>query len=291
MGSLTLPLFGLVYLDASGLIHSVERVEPYRTLLEPMWQEAQDGNLIIVSSPVLVIEALVKPLRDGNTEIELQYLELFASNAVRLLDASYQVFEDAARLRAETGLKMPDALHAATALRVDCALFGTNDTDCRRVQALPVVVLDDLPRYSLDRESCQMITSTATARNYSPRGEFYRYFPVIEWDMPTRLACPPASARQCMMAFLGLRENGRVRQITRRFNSPPRSGSAGEPGGGVEGYDHVENSANASGANRAMAAYFVRNYVNRHLNELVRELRDRLGSDSHPSCRSIGIRV
>ena len=146
MGFLTLPLSGLIYVDASGLIYSVERIEPYRTLLEPMWEQAQDGDLTIVSSPVLVIEALVKPLRDGNTEIESQYRELFASNVVRLLDASYQVFEDAARLRAETGLKTPDALHAATALRVGCALFITNGTDFRRVQGLPIVVLDDLLR-------------------------------------------------------------------------------------------------------------------------------------------------
>ena len=146
MGPLILPPSGLVYLDASGLIYSVERIEPYRTLLEPLWEQVQDGNLAVVSSPILVIEALVKPLRDGNTEIELQYRELFASKAVSLLDASYQVFEEAARLRAETGLKTPDALHAATALRSRCALFITNDTDFRRVQGLPIVVLDDLLR-------------------------------------------------------------------------------------------------------------------------------------------------
>jgi predicted nucleic acid-binding protein len=133
-----------VYLDVSGLIYSVERVEPYRTLLEPMWEEAQDGNLTIVSSPVLVIEVLVKPLQDGYTEIEMQYRELFASNAVRLLDATYPVFEDAARLRAATGLKLPDALHAATALQSGCALFITNDSDFRRIQQLPTIVLDDL---------------------------------------------------------------------------------------------------------------------------------------------------
>ena len=144
MGPLTLPLTGLIYIDASGLIYSMERVEPYRTLLEPMWQEAQDGNITIVSSPLIVIEALVKPLRDGNTEIESQYRELFGSNAVRLLDASYQVFEDAASIRAETGLKTPDAIHAATAIRAECTLFVTNDTDCRGVQELPIVVLDDL---------------------------------------------------------------------------------------------------------------------------------------------------
>ncbi len=144
MGTLTLPPAGLVYIDANGLIYSVERIEPYRTLLEPMWQQAQDGNISIVSSPVLVSEVLVKPLQVGNTEIEMQYRELFASNAVRLLDASHEVFEDTARLRAETSLKIPDALHAATALRAGCALFITNDTDFRRVRELPVVVLDDL---------------------------------------------------------------------------------------------------------------------------------------------------
>ena len=144
MGPLDLPPAGLVYLDANGLIYSVERVEPYRTLLEPMWQEAQDGNLTVVSSPVLVVEALVKPLRDGNTAIEMQYRELFAAGAVRLLEASYEVFQDAARLRAEAGLAIPDALHAATALRAGCALFLTNDADFRRVAGLPVVILDEL---------------------------------------------------------------------------------------------------------------------------------------------------
>ena len=29
---------GPVYLDANGFIYSVERIEPYRTLLEPMWR-------------------------------------------------------------------------------------------------------------------------------------------------------------------------------------------------------------------------------------------------------------
>jgi predicted nucleic acid-binding protein len=141
---LTLPTDGLVYLDANGLIYSVERVEPYRTLLEPLWQAAEDGVVTVVSSPILIIEALVKPLRDGNTEIEMQYRELFEANAVRFLDASHPVFEDAARLRAVAGLTTPDAIHAATALRVGSSLFVTNDADFRRVDDLPVTVLDDL---------------------------------------------------------------------------------------------------------------------------------------------------
>ncbi|MYD50761.1 MAG: type II toxin-antitoxin system VapC family toxin [Dehalococcoidia bacterium] len=144
MGPLTLPPAGLVYVDANVLIYSVERIEPYRSLLEPMWEQAQGGSLTAVSSAVIAAEVLVKPIREGNSEIEAQYREVFASNAFRLLDASYALFEDAARLRAETGLKTPDALHVATAFSVGCALFVSNDTDFHRVEGLPIVVLDDL---------------------------------------------------------------------------------------------------------------------------------------------------
>ena len=47
-------------------------------------------------------------------------------------------------LRAGTGLKTLDAFHAANALRASCALFITNDTNLRRVQGLPIVILDNL---------------------------------------------------------------------------------------------------------------------------------------------------
>ncbi len=144
MGPLELPDAGPVYIDANSLIYSMERVEPYRSLLEPMWQEAQDGKITIVSSPVLLLEVLVKPLRDRDVEIEMQYRELFRINAVTLLAASDAVFEDAARLRAGTRLAIPDALHASTALRAGCTLFVTNDNDFRRVPGLPIVILDDL---------------------------------------------------------------------------------------------------------------------------------------------------
>jgi hypothetical protein len=65
MGSLTLPPSGPMYLDANGFIYSVERIEPYRTLLEPMWQLAQAGQFEVVSSELVILETLVKPLSDS----------------------------------------------------------------------------------------------------------------------------------------------------------------------------------------------------------------------------------
>ncbi len=144
MGLLTLPKHGPVYLDANAFIYSVELVEPYRTLLEPMWQQARAGEFDVASSDITVLETLVKPLREGDEVVEMLLRSMFDAHEVSLIPATRELWEDAARIRAETGLKTPDALHAATALGIGCALFVTNDIDFRRVDGLPVVVLDDL---------------------------------------------------------------------------------------------------------------------------------------------------
>ena len=144
MGPMTLPLHGAIYLDTSAIIYSVERNEPYFTLLAPAWQQAEAGQFAVVCSELVISETLVRPIREGNAALETAFRAVFAAPEVDLIPATRELWEDTAHLRAETGLKTPDALHAATALRAGCALFITNDTDFHRVQGLPVVVLDDL---------------------------------------------------------------------------------------------------------------------------------------------------
>ncbi|MDE2839617.1 MAG: type II toxin-antitoxin system VapC family toxin [Chloroflexota bacterium] len=144
MGALRIPSRGASYLDISAIIYSVERNEPYFTLLAPVWRQAEAGQLTVVCSEMVIAETLVKPLREGHAELEAAFRAVFAAPEVQLVPATRQVWEDAARIRVASGLKTPDALHAATALRSGCALFITNDTDFRRVRNLPIVVLDDL---------------------------------------------------------------------------------------------------------------------------------------------------
>ena len=144
MGSLTLPTGGSVYIDANAIIYSVERIDPYRELLAPMWQEAGAGRFALASSELVVLETLIKPLREGNARLEMLFRSIFAAAEMDLIPATLAIWEYAARIRAVTGLKTPDALHAATALQAECTLFVTNDGDFRRVEGLPVAVLDDL---------------------------------------------------------------------------------------------------------------------------------------------------
>ena len=81
----------------------MERIEPYRTLLEPMRLQAQTGQFSIVSSDLVVLETLVKPLREGDTVVEMLFRSLFEASEVRLIPATRPLWEEAARLRAETG--------------------------------------------------------------------------------------------------------------------------------------------------------------------------------------------
>lgn len=145
MGSLTLPTSGPVYLDANGFIYSVEKIEPYRTLLKPLWNAAQQGAFEIISSELVVMETLVKPIRDGETAVENAFRALlFASLEVRLVPTTLAIWEEAARLRAEYNLKTPDAIHAASALTESCTMFLTNDAGFRRVADLPVVLMNEV---------------------------------------------------------------------------------------------------------------------------------------------------
>ena len=144
MGLIELPADGSVYLDASAFIYSVERIEPYQALIEPVWQQAQAGKFTVVSSELVVAEVLVRPLREGNKVAESLFRALLGANEVQLIEATRSLWEETARLRALTRLRTPDALHAATARLAECTLFVTNDNDFRRVEGLPIVVLDDL---------------------------------------------------------------------------------------------------------------------------------------------------
>jgi predicted nucleic acid-binding protein len=78
--------------------------------------------------------------------LEQLFRALLHAREVQLIPATLSLWEHAARLRANTGLKTPDALHAATALNVASTLCITNDRAFRRVEDLPVAVLDELLR-------------------------------------------------------------------------------------------------------------------------------------------------
>jgi predicted nucleic acid-binding protein len=142
VGALILPAAGSVYADANAVIYAVERIEPYSSLLDPLWLAAQAGQLQIISSEMTWLETLTRPFIDQNTALEALFRAFLTAEEVRLIPATLALWEQAARLRA-FNIRTPDALHAATALSAGCALFVTNDPVFRRVPGLPVALLSE----------------------------------------------------------------------------------------------------------------------------------------------------
>jgi predicted nucleic acid-binding protein len=144
MGIIPLPRNGLVYLDASPVIYSVEKISPYADLLEPLWRAAQAEQLQLISSELLLLETLVKPIQLGDSILESTFRRFLNAPEMNLVPISIVVIEAATRLRATIRIKTPDAIHAVTARLNNCDLFVTNDAVFHRVPELPVVVLEEV---------------------------------------------------------------------------------------------------------------------------------------------------
>lgn len=143
MGTLSLPTTGPVYVDANVVIYAVEKIEPYASLLQPLWIKASSGELNIVTSELTWLETLTKPIGDGNLTLERIIRAFLSAREITLIPATLSIWEQAARLRG-LGLKTPDALHAATAVGSGCTMLLTNDADFQRVPSLPVTVLSEV---------------------------------------------------------------------------------------------------------------------------------------------------
>lgn len=145
MGSLILPESGLVYVDSQILIYSVERYPNYLNVVSPIWQASRNGSIEVVTSELSVLEVMTGAIKMGDQGMIDMYDELMQGTEIRLIPVDLQILLNAARLRAETSLRTPDAIHAATASRTNCSTLITNDLAFRVLQpTLNVQILKDV---------------------------------------------------------------------------------------------------------------------------------------------------
>ncbi len=80
-----------------------------------------------VLSTLTAAELLVRPFRAGDASVANveAFLRFFGS--IRLAEVTYPVARTAARLRAATGISMPDAIVIGTAIELGAEIIATND--------------------------------------------------------------------------------------------------------------------------------------------------------------------
>jgi predicted nucleic acid-binding protein len=147
MGSLIAVAGSHVYLDTNIIIYAVEGAALARPSLLHLLSQVDAGVLTATTSELTLAEVLVRPLRDGNAVLADAYRRSISNGAaLRIARVSRVVLERAAALRAaQASLKLPDAIHAATALLAGCTTFLSNDARFESVAGLPVLLLSKLP--------------------------------------------------------------------------------------------------------------------------------------------------
>lgn len=144
MGQLVISSGSKVYVDTAVLIYTLEENTDYFDLLEPLWLKFQAQEIELISSELILMEVLVVPLRNNNNSLVTDYEQLLLNSAMQLIPIDQAILRQAANLRATNNLKTPDAIHAATAISVNCDLFITNDKGFRNLSNLSVVILNEV---------------------------------------------------------------------------------------------------------------------------------------------------
>lgn len=119
-----------IYLDACIVIYLVEEHQIFAPKIEKYLASVSDMEFYI--SDLTEMECLVMPLRTKNKVLLEKFQNWF--DTVTIFSHDKETFHDAAQPRADfSSLKMPDALHLATALHHNCDEFWTNDTRLDRI--------------------------------------------------------------------------------------------------------------------------------------------------------------
>ena len=135
-----------VGLDKAPLIYFIEGNPKYLPLVRPFFEATERGEVHVVTSTLTLTEVLVHPYRQGKGTLARLYFDiLLNSQRLRTVAVSAEIAEEAARIRANHGLKTPDSIQLATARLAKATAFLTNDGELATIPGLELIVLDSLP--------------------------------------------------------------------------------------------------------------------------------------------------
>ncbi len=147
MGALVSALAGhrLIALDTSVWIYHFEGSAAYGRAADTVLDAVAQGRVGAVASELVLLELLVAPLKKGAQdvadEIELMLLHF---PRLRFAPVTRAVLVRAAEIRAQYGLRTPDAIMLATAVDSGATLAVTNDSAWGKVDEIEVLLLRDL---------------------------------------------------------------------------------------------------------------------------------------------------
>lgn len=133
------------YLDANVFIYALNAFPAFEGELAALFAAIDAGEVRCVTSQLTLAELLVKPFREGDQKAAASCRRTVTDRpGLRVGPVTLDVLVEAAKQRAAHNLRLPDAIHVATARLAGCAAFLTNDTGVGGFGDIEVLYLSDV---------------------------------------------------------------------------------------------------------------------------------------------------
>lgn len=138
-----------IYLDANVFIHAYESRGPRSESAWLVLEAIESEEVVAVTSELTLAEVLVGAIQDGDDELAGHYHDIFSSEGeFTVATVERRILIEAAALRGVTrSLKLPDAIHVATARIHDCRYIVSDD---RRLSSAPGLTILPLSPKTVD---------------------------------------------------------------------------------------------------------------------------------------------
>lgn len=135
-----------ILLDTNAVIYFLDGTPDLFDLMQGLFEMVEHNQLNITLSVISEAELLVKPWREKNSaaiEAINFFLEEFPNLKINALNR--EIGRQAAKIRAESGLRLPDAIILATAINNHCDLLLGNDLEFLQKASsyIPVIILNE----------------------------------------------------------------------------------------------------------------------------------------------------
>jgi predicted nucleic acid-binding protein len=144
---MSLPMAGVrrIFLDSAPVIYFVEQHPVYHSLLQPIFNRFETGEMVAVTSPVTLAECLIFPVKLGDTEAIDAFLELLGGeHDTVLVTLGRETARLAAEIRSRYNVTLTDAFQVASAIEGACDIMLTNDKALTRVSETRIQLVEDL---------------------------------------------------------------------------------------------------------------------------------------------------
>lgn len=147
---------GNIYLDVNVFIYLLEGYPEFSKVLSDLMVYIDQGSVHAVTSELSLAEILVKPIKDRHLALQSLYENTIQTTSnLTVYPVSRDILIEAAKFRAkfinrENSIRLPDAIHLATAHLYQCKYFITNDAGLKNSPIdLQVLLLSEIKNSSL----------------------------------------------------------------------------------------------------------------------------------------------